>query len=295
MNIIDYLEQDLGIHGKPAATGWYRACCPIHGEKSPSFAVNMHYPYIYNCLACGAGGQIAGLTSIVKNMPFRAAVEYVRDRLSLDVSDVERLLFKPEKDPFISTAVLTAFQECLSGSPGLKYCRRRGIPRYVLEQFGVGYEPLKSRLLVPLYAAPEMRRAVGFDVRGLGVEVEKSVEVADGWRKKSLLFPVNAVNTFEGVIAVEGFFDAARVMKWLVESGKADKYLPAAICGNRVSQHHAEFFSRFDRICCGFDNDSGGHLAEERLYQLLPERSLQRLIFSGDDPGDSPNFSIVSI
>jgi len=94
---------------------------------------------------------------------------------------------------------------------------------------------------------------------------------------------------------VEGFFDAANVLKWLLESGRVKDYTVAAICGNRVSTYHASLFSEFDNICCGFDNDRGGEVAVERLYQLLPERVFKRLIFAEKDPGASASFSIVSL
>lgn len=297
MNIITFLEQELDIRGKPAPTGWYRACCPIHHESSPSFAVNTHHPYNYNCLACGAHGSLPDLVAKLKKMAFKRAVEYIRDRLFITPAEMQALLQPPpEIDPYVSSAAITAFREALPNSRGLSYCRERGVPRYVLELYRVGYEEADDNLLIPLWALPGLKEAVGFEMRHFDVDgIMKSVDVSPGWRKKSIVCPVGQHYEENGVIVSEGFFDAARITQWLCETGRLNKYVSVAICGNKLSQHHAVFLSQFDRICLGFDNDRGGETAIEQAYRLMPERSFQRLIFAGKDPGESESFSIVML
>lgn len=296
MIITEFLETELNLRGKLADTGWYRACCPIHKERSPSFAVFTEHPYVFNCLACGAHGTLPELVAQLREMSRPEAVEFIRDRLSIELGDVEARLFKDTPQKRVPKPLLRALQDSLPNTLGAAYCAGRDVPGYILHLFNVGYETMTERLMIPLFSIPDLKHAVGFDIRCLGgEEVYKLVDVAPGQRRRSLICPVDLPINYRGVIPVEGFFDAARVLQWLIEYKRLEDYIPVAICGNKVSEHHAAFFSRFDNICLGFDNDAGGEQAIERVYQLLPERSFRRLIFPMKDPGESDSFSIAYI
>lgn len=293
MNINDFLEKDLHLKGKAGGSGWYRICCPFHGEKTPSCAVHMEYPYNFGCLACGEHGSIAKLTAKVKGMRFGDALDYVRGLLEISTDDIKRLINTDERRVEIPSSTLTMLKEWLHDSPALSYAKSRGIPRYVLEMFNAGYEPLENALTVPIYALPSLDRVVGLDMRIFTVDgVDKHMEVAPKQRNKALIIPVNVPITWRGIIIVEGFFDAANVLRWLLETERVKDYTVAATCGNQLSLHHAKFFSRFDRVCSGFDADKGGDKARSKLAELIPALPFQRLEFDGGDPGESQTFRV---
>ena len=298
MDIQTFIEQDLQLRGKPGSSGWYRICCPFHGEKNPSAAVHMEYPYNFGCLACGEKGSIVKLTAHVKKISNGAARDYVKGLLEISGDDIDRLIGRgAEKKRIVPTSVVKAFTELLPGSIAMRYANDRGIPPYILRLFNVGYDDAEKALMIPIYSVANLKDAVGFDMRMLhGDEVQKFMEVAPKQRNRALIFPVNLPSfDCEGIIVVEGFFDAARVMLWLIETDQHRKYTVAATCGNQPSQHHARFFGKFNRVCLGFDADKGGDKARKKLAELLPSIPFRFLKFDGADPGESSEFSIVGM
>src|SRR5579872_2916631 len=62
----------------------YRACCPFHDEKTPSFWVSPDKQF-YHCFGCGAHGTALGFLMNYDQLPFPEAVEELAGRLGLEV------------------------------------------------------------------------------------------------------------------------------------------------------------------------------------------------------------------
>jgi len=62
----------------------YKACCPFHGEKSPSFYVNDDKQF-YHCFGCGAHGDAVGFMMQIGNLSFIEAVEVLAQQAGLQV------------------------------------------------------------------------------------------------------------------------------------------------------------------------------------------------------------------
>jgi DNA primase len=62
----------------------YKACCPFHDEKTPSFWVSPDKQF-YHCFGCGAHGTALGFLMEYDRLPFPEAVEDLANRLSLSV------------------------------------------------------------------------------------------------------------------------------------------------------------------------------------------------------------------
>ena len=62
----------------------YKACCPFHEEKSPSFTVAQDKQFYY-CFGCGAGGNSVGFIMDYENIDFPAAVETLAAMVGLEV------------------------------------------------------------------------------------------------------------------------------------------------------------------------------------------------------------------
>jgi DNA primase len=286
VEIVEFLEKKLGISGKLAPSGWYRACCPIHGEKSPSFAVLTEYPYPFKCLSCGAGGQLPYLTSRVLNMPMHKAREFVLDHIKITVNPTALFHEKQKPDP-IPDVLLAAYEGALKSSRTSKYCRGRGIPRFVLESFGVGHDQLHLQMMIPMRSV-HSGVVLGFETRGFfaaGEAVEKSAILADGAKKEVVLAPQGYLKKRRAIV-VEGFFDAARVFMWLLRSGKTD-YTVVGFGGVGISDTQLKFISRYDRVILGYDFDKAGAAACRKMLQKLDGIPLYRLLFDGEDPGAS--------
>ena len=59
--------------------GDYWACCPFHGEKTPSFNV-MRDRGFFHCFGCGVGGSAIDFAMKLLNLSFKDAVIYLNQR-----------------------------------------------------------------------------------------------------------------------------------------------------------------------------------------------------------------------
>ena len=62
----------------------FKACCPFHGEKTPSFTVVPDKGF-YHCFGCGAHGTALGFLMDHDHMSFVEAVEELAERVGLEV------------------------------------------------------------------------------------------------------------------------------------------------------------------------------------------------------------------
>ena len=62
----------------------FKACCPFHDEKTPSFTVVPDKQF-YHCFGCGAHGTAVGFLMDYANLEFVEAVEELAGRLGVDV------------------------------------------------------------------------------------------------------------------------------------------------------------------------------------------------------------------
>src|SRR5574341_1026726 len=71
IDIVELISQYVPLKG---AGRNYKALCPFHSEKTPSFTVNPE-KQIFHCFGCGAGGNIFGFLMRYENINFPEGVE----------------------------------------------------------------------------------------------------------------------------------------------------------------------------------------------------------------------------
>jgi DNA primase len=125
----------------------WKACCPFHNEKTPSFTVNDDKGF-YHCFGCGAHGDAIRFLTDHRGLPFMDAVKELAAKAGMDV---------PAPDPQArERAELTAsltdvmascqnwFAEQLQGIGGASardYLKNRGIGPETVARFGIGLAP----------------------------------------------------------------------------------------------------------------------------------------------------------
>ncbi len=62
----------------------WKACCPFHKEKTPSFTINDEKGF-YHCFGCGAHGDAIRFLTEAQGLPFMDAVKELADKAGLDV------------------------------------------------------------------------------------------------------------------------------------------------------------------------------------------------------------------
>jgi DNA primase len=121
----------------------YKACCPFHGEKTPSFTVSPEKGF-YHCFGCGAHGTAIGFLMEHDQLEF---VEAVEELASLNGVDVPR---EESAGPVSPTAPLydlldkaaRLFREQLRENPAaVEYLKKRGLDGETAARFLIGYAP----------------------------------------------------------------------------------------------------------------------------------------------------------
>jgi len=121
----------------------YKACCPFHNEKTPSFTVSPEKGF-YHCFGCGAHGTALGFLMDYERLEFVDAVEELAQLLGLDVpreaSTEARSPVAPIFD--ITGAAAKLYQQALREHPmAVDYLKGRGIDGERARDFGIGYAP----------------------------------------------------------------------------------------------------------------------------------------------------------
>ena len=64
----------------------FKACCPFHNEKTPSFTVSQTKQF-YHCFGCGANGSAIGFLMEFEHLSFREAIEELAQSTGLEIPD----------------------------------------------------------------------------------------------------------------------------------------------------------------------------------------------------------------
>ena len=145
---IDLIEV-VSSHVKLQRSGSsYKACCPFHEEKTPSFVIQRNDTH-YHCYGCGAHGDaIAFLMGYLK-MGFMEAIEHLAEKFHviLEKADGKEEARGPSKTALktvLEKACQLYHQALLHTAPGheaLGYLYARGIDLDFIRKFRIGYVP----------------------------------------------------------------------------------------------------------------------------------------------------------
>jgi DNA primase len=201
MSVIDEVKQRTDIvelisqYTKLTKSGrTFRALCPFHSEKNPSFFV---YPerQSWHCFgACGTGGDVFSFVMKKESIEFGEALRFLADRCGVAIpSKVEADTKKELKERLhqVNEAAAQYFHNLLLKSAAAEkarsYLANRGLAPKTITDFQLGYslnswEALKQYLLDRSYAESELLEA------GLLATTENG-KTHDRWRNR-LLFPI---------------------------------------------------------------------------------------------------------
>jgi DNA primase len=130
----------LKKHGKE-----YKACCPFHGEKTPSFTVVPDKQF-YHCFGCGAHGTALGFLMEHDHLSFIEAVEELAARVGLDVPREEHATARkasPTDGLFamLEKASQLYQRELMATERAKNYFKSRGLNGEIANRFALGYAP----------------------------------------------------------------------------------------------------------------------------------------------------------
>lgn len=171
----------------------YKACCPFHDEKTPSFTVSREKQF-YHCFGCGAHGTVIGFLMNYRQLEFVEAVESLAQRLGLEVpregGEAERQA--PSVGPVYDVLARASayFQRQLREHPqkdrAVDYLKSRGLSGEIAAEFKLGFAPPGWDNLIGAFDEGAGSRR---HLRDAGLIVERGERSYDRFRDR-IMFPI---------------------------------------------------------------------------------------------------------
>ena len=119
----------------------FKACCPFHDEKTPSFTVSPSKGF-YHCFGCGAHGTAVGFLMEFDHMSFVEAIESLANSMGVEVprDETDRPAHRYDELFDLMSRVERFWQQGLRENPAaVDYLKQRGIDGNTARRFGLGY------------------------------------------------------------------------------------------------------------------------------------------------------------
>jgi DNA primase len=175
----------------------YKACCPFHNEKTPSFWVSPDKQF-YHCFGCGKHGTVLGFLMDHDHLAFPEAVEELATRLGLEVPHEgggENAPRRADEPLYVLMKDVACFYaDALAREPRAHdYITRRALTPETLERFQIGYAPNSWNEVLRRFGASEGARKALLE-GGLIVERDRG-QLRDGERhydrfRDRIMFPI---------------------------------------------------------------------------------------------------------
>ena len=177
-----------------APRGDWWACCPFHGEKTPSFHCEDKKGR-YHCFGCGVSGDHFRFLTDLEGLSFPEAVERVAGMAGVPMPARDELEERREKERASLTDVMEMatrfFQDQLQSAAGAKaraYLRERGLSAATQQAFRLGYAP-DSRNALKEHLASKGIEKVQIEACGLVVFGDDIPVSYDRFRDR-VMFPI---------------------------------------------------------------------------------------------------------
>lgn len=316
LDIVTVLRDYLDL--RPAGRN-FKANCPFHQEKSPSFIVSPERQ-IWHCFGCSEGGDIFKFVMKYENIEFYEALKILAEKAGVELqklSPIDQKQFGILYD--INNAVARFWSESLEVYPrSQEYLKSRGLKKETIAEFELGFAP-NGFDVSTVYLIKE-----GFNIgdivrAGLAFKTEKGKYI-DRFRGR-VMFPIHnhfgKIVGFSGRILPEfensevgkyvnspetpifnksrllyGFFKAKNFIRErkvvLIVEGQMDFLMLwqaginnlAATSGTALTVDHLKVLRKLaDNIVVTFDKDEAGMIATERAIDLVHAADFGAFVF----------------
>ncbi len=142
LDLVDIIQEYIPL--KKAGTN-YKANCPFHQEKSPSFMVSQT-KQIWHCFGCHEGGDLFTFVQKMEGMDFYESLKLLANRAGVQLK--QQSSQEKGKKQRLSEALEAAAQffhkllmEHPAGAAAKAYAKQRGLSDETIKQFQLGYAP----------------------------------------------------------------------------------------------------------------------------------------------------------
>ncbi len=150
LDIVDVVSDYIQL--KNAGAGSFKACCPFHAEKTPSFYVSKE-KQIWHCFGCNKGGDFLSFIMEIEGIDFMQALEIAAKKAGVVLEKREVSVSAQEKDVMYDLNLIAQklFAKILSehekAEEARNYIVRRGIGDNLVSKFGLGFAPQEWHML----------------------------------------------------------------------------------------------------------------------------------------------------
>lgn len=301
---------------KRAGRNW-KACCPFHNEKTPSFVVSPEKG-IFRCFGCNAAGDVFKFVMLMDNVSWIESVRKLAQKAGIEIKETKQDIIKVSEKTklfeILETSAKFYHRHLLEGAHAKaanEYLEKRGITQDTIKKFQLGYAPkglLIQSALKKGYTTDVLSKAgiITKTERGTFFEymsdrvvfpifdVQGRV-VAFGGRTLSEQNP-KYLNTPETAVYSKssnlyGLFqtlpELRKERKIIVLEGYMDVVIPqqfgitgaVASLGTAFTGNHAKLIARYaDSVTLLFDSDDAGRTATQRALEILVENNIETTV-----------------
>ena len=286
----------------------FKACCPFHREKTPSFSISPDKGLFY-CFGCQAGGDIFDFVMRIENLSFNEAARKLAQRAGLEWKPLAEMTEEEKKRAQYYKIMQFAkdfyHQQLLSeqGTSARNYIKERNLTKETTIKFGLGLsffnglvakakaqgfseqdlktlglsnyagsDLFKNRLMFPIFN--HRGEVVAFGGRVLGEGQPKYLNSPETplFSKSRILYGLNfagpSIRKEDFVILLEGYMDVIGAHQAGVENCVAP-------LGTSFTPYHATILKRYtNQAVVIFDPDDAGINAALRAALILVEQGL---------------------
>lgn len=321
LDVVDIISQYIELKKSGAN---FKACCPFHGETTPSFVVSPA-KQIYHCFGCGVGGDSIKFVMEYEKLTYPETIEKLASMNNFTL-EYEENSSEKKQDTRVIEEVNKFYQKLFVSNPAVKdYIHQRGISDFSVEKFEIGYAPISAdtinflksnhynltdaidlgiidtgtnglysrfieRITFPIYSISG--KLVGFGGRTITGHNAKYVNSPQTklFNKSKLLYGYQIAKEYiykkNQIIVCEGYLD-------VIMLHQAGFNTAVATLGTALTADHLPLLRRGEpKVILAYDGDKAGLAAAFKASVMLSQSEFEGgvIIFAdGMDPADMVN------
>jgi DNA primase len=279
----------------------YKALCPFHQEKTPSFFINPS-KNVYHCFGCNKSGNIITFVAEIEKISHQDAVRKLAHKLNIPLSSEIQAGEDSKTQKLLEeyAIFLNSLLRKPENSKIIKYLYQRGLDDDTINKYLIGYTPadikdhskflehqdifikcgiwgneegniysiLRHRIVFPIF--DYLGRIVAFGGRAIEENQQpKYLNTRENkWFEKRCVFYghkgyLNDIEKTKTAIIVEGYFDQILLNKFGFNNA-------IAILGSAFTQNHADFLSKYtNKVFFYLDEDEAGLKSTLSLIDII--------------------------
>ena len=181
----------------------YKALCPFHNEKTPSFMVSPERQ-IFKCFGCAEGGDVFAFYKKAEGVEFGEALRFLAQRAGVQLKDHRPTRIEQQREKLFDIHEIAGqlYHHLLtkhpSGEKALKYLQARGIKQKAIVDFRLGLAPRQEDFLASYLNKKDISRQ---DAIAAGLVLISTNKLKDRFRDR-IVFPI--FDTRGKIIAFSG-------------------------------------------------------------------------------------------